>query len=127
MWRWKAIVVGILGLVGGCATIQDQRSNRIAAVDEPQAPDMELEGCLRTGAAPGTFVLTDVAAAPPGGSSARAVDVMSTRVGLTHHVGRRIAVRGQEQVTPPRSIHDGARVFRIESVKVVEAACRKSG
>jgi hypothetical protein len=126
MWRRKAIV-GVLCLTAGCAATPDQRANQIAGVDRRQAAEVGLEGCLRLGAAPGRFVLTDVAGSVASGSAAGAVDVMSTRVGLTPHVGRRIAVRGQQQVTPPRSIHDGATIFAIRSLTVVEAECRTSG
>jgi hypothetical protein len=124
MWRRKAIVVGVLWLTAGCATIPDQRANQIAGIDRREAAEVGLEGCLRLGAAPGTFLLTDVTGPVPSGSAAGAVDVMSTRVGLTAHVGRRIAVRGQPQVTPSRSIHDGATLFTIRSLNVVEAECR---
>jgi hypothetical protein len=127
MWRRKAFVVGVLCVTAGCATIPDHRASQIAGIDGREAADVGLEGCLRLGAAPGTFVLTDVTGAPPSGSPAGAVDVMSTRVGLTTHVGRRIAVRGQEQVTPSRSIHDGATLFWIVSLDVLETSCRTSG
>jgi hypothetical protein len=123
MWRWKA-VVGVLWLTAGCATMSDQRANRITGVDTGEAAETEMEGCLRIGAAPGRFAMTGVTASVASGSSAGAVDVMSTRVGLTEYVGRRIAVRGQQHVTPSRSIHDGATLFHIWSLDVVEAECR---
>jgi hypothetical protein len=124
MWRRKAIAVGVLWLTAGCATIPDQRANQITGIDARETAEVGLEGCLRLGATPGTFVLTDVTGSVASGSSAGAVEVMSTRVGLTAYVGRRIAVRGQAQATPSRSIHDGATLFTIRSVKVVEAECR---
>jgi hypothetical protein len=124
MWRRKATVIGVLGLTAGCAAIPDARSgHQIAGVAAQTDAEVELEGCLLTGAAPGTFVLVDVTGAAVGGSN-RAVDVMSTRIGLTAHVGRRLAVRGQEQAAPPRSIHDGATLFTIRSLDVVDTECR---
>jgi hypothetical protein len=127
MWRRKATVIGVLWLTAGCSAIPDQRANRIAGIDAREAVEVELEGCLRLGAAPGTFVLTEVTGSVASGSSAGAVGVMSTRVGLTAYVGRRIAAQGQQQVTPSRSIHDGATLFSIRSLKIVEAECRTSG
>jgi hypothetical protein len=124
MWRRKAAVIGVLWLAAGCAAIPDARSgHQMAGVAAQTSGEVELEGCLLTGAAPGTFVL-DVTT---GGRSNQAVDVMSTRIGLTAHVGRRLAVRGQEQAAPPRSIHDGARLFQIRSLDVVDTECRTSG
>jgi hypothetical protein len=113
MWRRKASLVGALLLAAGCAATSNQQSARIAGVDRK----VELEGCLQAGAAPGTFVLAAV-----GGGGA--VDVMSTRFGLSVHVGRRVAVSGVEEATPPRSIHDGATLFRIRSLTVVEGECK---
>ena len=108
MWRRKATVIGVLWLTAGCAAIPDARSgHQMAGVAAQTNSEVKLEGCLLTGAAPGTFVL----------------DVMSTRIGLTAHVGRRLAVRGQEQAAPPRSIHDGATLFTIRSLEVLEAGC----
>jgi hypothetical protein len=124
MWRRKATVIGVLWLTAGCAAIPDARSgHQMAGVAAQTSAEVELEGCLLTGAAPGTFVL-DVTT---GGRSSQAIDVMSTRIGLTPHVGRRLAVRGQEQAAPPRSIHDGATLFTIRSLDVVDTECRTSG
>jgi hypothetical protein len=120
MWRRKASLVGALCLATGCAATPNQQAARIAGVDPRQDPEVKLEGCLQAGAAPGTFVLADV-------SSGGAVDVMSTRFGLSAYVGRRVAVSGMEEATPPRSIHDGATLFRIRSLNLVEGECRRSG
>jgi dihydroxyacid dehydratase/phosphogluconate dehydratase len=126
MWRRKATLIGVLWLTAGCAAIPDRRASQVAGIDARKATEVALEGCLRLGTAPGTFVLTDVTGVARGSSTA-AVDVMSTRVGLTAHVGRRVAVLGQQQVTPSRSIHDGATLFAIRLLNVVEAECRTSG
>jgi hypothetical protein len=126
MWRRKATQIGVLWLTAaGCAAIPDARSGQqMASVAARTDAESELEGCLQTGAAPGTFVLVDVTDSAAGSRSNREVAVMSTRIGLTAHVGRRLAVRGQEQAAPSRSIHDGATLFTIQSLKVVEAECR---
>jgi hypothetical protein len=118
MWRRKAVAAGILCLTAGCAAVRDQRSNQIGEPAATAASEMQLEGCLTTGAEPGTFVLVEESGA--GERSGRTVRVMSTRVGLSAHVGRRVAVRGRTQATPPRSIHDGATLFWIGSLDVVE-------
>jgi hypothetical protein len=120
MWRRKATVIGVLWLTAGCAAIPDARSDhQMASVAAQTNSEVKLEGCLLTGAAPGTFVL-DVTSS---GRSNQVIDVMSTRSGLTAHVGRRLAVRGQEQAAPSRSIHDGATLFTIRSLEVLEAGC----
>ena len=123
MSRRKATFVGVLWLTAGCATIPDQRANQFTGIDARQAAERELEGCLRLGAAPGTFVLIDVTGSVAKETSRGVVEVMSTRIGLTGHVGRRIAVRGQQQVTPSRSIHDGATLFAIRSLEVRDGKC----
>jgi hypothetical protein len=118
MWRRKATVIGVLWLTAGCAAVQDRQSTQMAGLAARPDADVPLEGCLLSGSAPGTFVLA---------GDVRAVDVMSTHLGLSAYVGRRVAVRGQEEPTPSRSIHDGARLFKIRSLEVVEAECRTSG
>jgi hypothetical protein len=122
MWRRKAAAAGVLWLTTGCATAQDQRANQIGDVVTRMEADVQLEGCLSTGAEPGTFLLADVTGVAPGGPSARGIKVLSTRLGLSAHVGRRVSVRGQEQATPPRSIHGGATLFWIRALDVVEDA-----
>src|SRR5688572_27157813 len=95
MWGWKqalrrcsgqAAVAVMAASLAGCAAIADRRPAQPAGGEARRTQDVALAGCLAAGAAPGTFVLTDVA----GG---QAVDVMSTRIGLTTYVGRRVAVR----------------------------------
>jgi hypothetical protein len=103
--------------LAGCAAIQDRRLAQTAGGEVRRTEEVVLVGCLTAGAAPGTFVLTEVA----GG---QAVDVMSTRIGLTTHIGRRVAARGQEQAVPRQSIYEVERVFRIRALELVEPACR---
>jgi hypothetical protein len=127
MWRRKAAIAGIICLTAGCAAVRDQRSNQIGGADARADAEVQLEGCLITGSEPGTFVLVDAGDRGDGSGAARSVKVMSTRIGLSAHAGRRVAVRGREQATPPRSIHDGATLFQIRLLEVVEASCRTSG
>ena len=127
MWRRKAAAAGILWLTTGCAVVRDQRANQVGDVVTRAKGEVQLEGCLSTGAESGTFLLADVTGGAAGGPSSRGIKVMSTRIGLSSHVGRRVSVRGQEQATPPRSIHDGATLFWIRALDVVEGECRTSG
>jgi hypothetical protein len=116
MWRWKRIATAAAAVcLTGCAAIENRRLAQPGSGEVGRGEEMSLVGCLAAGAAPGTFVLTEVA----GG---RAVDVMSTRIGLTTYAGRRVAVRGQEQAAPERSIYEVKTVFRIRDL-AVEGAC----
>ncbi len=118
MWRRKALAVAMACLTAGCSAIQERRSAQPAGPAARQSTEIELVGCLLAGTAPGTFVLADVTNA---GSAAPAVDVMSTRIGLTAFVGRRVGVRGQEEDAPRRSIIEVGTVFRIRALEVMGA------
>jgi hypothetical protein len=117
MWRGKAIILPVV-LAAGCAASQERQSVQTGGGVGPNVAETELVGCLLAGAAPGTFVLADVAGAANG-----AVDVMSTRIGLTAYLGRRVAVRGNEETAPRRSIHEGARLFRIRELAIERTSC----
>jgi len=124
MCRGKAAAVGLVWLaVVGCSTVQEQHARQAASPRVRQDFDVELVGCLLAGTAPGTFVLTDVASPDRPAGPRQAVDVMSTRVGLTPYVGRRVGVRGHEQPVPKGTIYEVGRVFRIRTIAPVGERC----
>lgn len=120
MWSGKAMIAGAVLVTAGCATIPERRMTQSSGPAARPAAAIELAGCLLAGAAPGTFVLADT-----GDANVGAVDVMSTRIGLTGYLGRRVIVRGREYGAPRRSIHDGARLFRVQELAVESSACSK--
>ena len=126
MWRGKAAAAGLVCVAaGGCAAVPEQHLRQGAGPQAHKEVDVELVGCLLAGTAPGTFVLTDVPnpdrpTAPP-----QAVDVMSTRIGLTTYVGRRVGVRGYEQAAPKGTIYEVGRVFRIRTIAEVGGRCER--
>jgi hypothetical protein len=123
MWRRKAVAFGLGCLMAaGCASVREQR-RQAAGPQVSRGVDVQLAGCLLAGAAPGTFVLADVSGADRPEGPRRAVDVMSTRVGLTSYVGRRIGVWGVEQVVPKGTIYEVGQVFRIRAIAEVGARC----
>jgi hypothetical protein len=122
MWRGKA-AAGLVCLAVGCAPVQQLRQG--ASPQARQEVDVELVGCLLAGTAPGTFVLTDVANPDRPREPRQAVDVMSTRVGLTAHVGRRVGVRGYEQPAPKGTIYEVGRVFRIRTIAELGEHCEQ--
>lgn len=123
MSRGKAAAAGLLCVtVIGCAPVQQLRQG--ASPQARKGADVELAGCLLAGTAPGTFVLTDVAAPDRPTGPRRAVDVMSTRVGLTAYLGRRVGVRGYEEPAPKGTIYEVGRVFRIRTIAALEGGCK---
>ena len=122
MWRGKAAAAGLICLTAaGCAPVQQLRQG--TGPEVRREVDVELVGCLLAGPAPGTFVLAEVATADCATGPRQAVDVMSTRVGLTRYVGRRVGVRGYEQPAPKGTIYDVGRVFRIRTIAEVAGRC----
>jgi hypothetical protein len=123
MWRRKA-AAGLVCLAAlGCAPVQQLRQG--ASPQARKEVDVELAGCLLAGTAPGTFVLADVPNPDRPTGPRQAVDVMSTRVGLTTYVGRRVGVRGYEQPAPKGTIYEVGRVFRIRTIAEVGGRCER--
>ena len=128
MWRGKAAAAGLVCLAAaGCAAVQEQHLRQGSGPQARKEVEVELTGCLLSGTAPGTFVLADVANADRPAEPRQAVDVMSTRVGLTSYVGRRIGVRGYEQPAPKGTIYEVGRVFRIRTIAEVGGRCGREG
>ena len=123
MWRGKAAVGLVCLAAAGCAPVQQLRQG--ASPQASREVDVELVGCLLAGTAPGTFVLADVATADRPAGPRQAVDVMSTRVGLTTYLGRRVGVRGYEQPAPKGTIYEVGRVFRIRTIAEVSGRCER--
>jgi hypothetical protein len=107
----------------------------VAAIGDSGSDDsIGLVGCLRPGTEKGTFVLTNVAPAPGTGTIQNGQDdgssprrpngtgadtpAMSTAVGLTAHVGERVAVRGRMGENKRHGT-----VLKIRSLKVVDQSC----
>ena len=128
MWRGKAAAAGGVCLVAaGCASVQEQQLRQAADPQVRKEVEVELTGCLLSGTAPGTFVLADVASADRPTEPRPAVDVMSTRVGLTTYVGRRVGVRGSEQPAPKGTIYEVGRIFRIRTIAEAGGRCDRPG
>ena len=126
MWRGKAAAAGLVCVAAvGCAAVQEQHLRQGAGPQAKNEVDVELVGCLLAGTAPGTFVLTDVLNLDRPTEPRQAVDVMSTRVGLTTYVGRRVGVRGYEQPAPKGTIYEVGRVFRIRTLAEVGGRCER--
>jgi len=70
-----------------------------------------LVGCLQPGPENGSFVLAVDRARQP-------VAVMSTRVGLTEHLGRQVSLVGRQ------GVFRGAAVFKIIKLDIVDMSCR---
>jgi hypothetical protein len=66
-------------------------------------------GCLQPGAAQGSFVLAVDGAQP--------VAVMSTKVGLTGHLGRQVSLVGR-----PGTFRGGS-IFKVDKLAVVATSC----
>jgi hypothetical protein len=111
----------VLLAAAGCAPVQQLRQG--VSPQSRKEVDVELVGCLLAGTAPGTFVLADVANPDRSTGPRQAVDVMSTRIGLTTYVGRRVGVRGSEQPAPKGTIYEVGRVFRIRTIAEVGGGC----
>jgi len=130
MWRGKAAAAGLVCVAAvSCAAVQEHHL-RGSGPQAHKEVDVELMGCLLAGTAPGTFVLADVPNPDRPTAPRQAVDVMSTRVGLTTYVGRRVGVRGYEQPAPKGTIYEVGRVFRIRTIAEVGGAasgCRAEG
>ncbi|HEY7171879.1 MAG TPA: hypothetical protein VH417_13610 [Vicinamibacterales bacterium] len=69
-----------------------------------------LVGCLQPGKENGSFVLAEEGAAT--------VPVMSTRVGLTEHLGRQVSLAGRQ------GTFRGEAIFKVIKVTVVDMSCR---
>src|SRR5262245_38472380 len=69
-----------------------------------------LVGCLQPGSESGSFVLAL--------DRARQVAVMSTRVGLTEHLGRQVSLVGRQ------GVFRSAPVFKVIKLDIVDMSCR---
>jgi hypothetical protein len=69
-----------------------------------------LDGCLQPGPANGSFVLAK--------DGAETVSVMSTRIGLTEHLGRQVSLLGRQ------GTFHGEPIFKVIKVTIVDMSCR---
>jgi hypothetical protein len=73
-------------------------------------PAETLVGCLRPGSRNGSFVLSR--------EGAEAVQVMSTKIGLTEHLGRQVSLAGRT------AMFRGEPIFKVVKLAVVDMSCR---
>jgi hypothetical protein len=107
----------IAGVILSCALATGISSR---AQDAPK--EHSMTGCLKQGAAPGSWMLTDLEGAGP-----KSVGIVSTTANLAPHAGHKIAITGTgvppKDAEADKNVPKAPHYMKVTAVKMISATC----
>jgi hypothetical protein len=132
--KWMMSTVAMLIAVALSVTAIAQSGGTMARsdkMDKMEMKDTTHTGCIEAGSAPGTFMLTHLAADDHMGKDTMApttFSLSSASVDLSEHVGHKVSVTGSSahgkmDAMEKDTMAKGTPAFTVKSLKMVAAAC----
>ena len=124
-----AVVLSVTAIAQSGGTVA--RGDKMDKMDKMEMKDTTHTGCVEAGSAPGTFMLTHLAADDHMGKDTVApttFSLSSAAVDLSKHVGHKVSVtgssaHGKTDAMEKDTMAKGTPAFTVKSLKMVAASC----
>jgi hypothetical protein len=124
-----AVVLSVTAIAQSGGTMA--RGDKMDRMDKMEMKDMTHTGCVEAGSAPGTFMLTDLAADDHMGKDTvvpTTFSLSSASIDLSKHVGHKVSVTGSSahgkmDAMEKDTMAKGTPAFTVKSLKMVAASC----